>query len=715
MSSLEDTMRNIDRSIERSLSDASEWFAQFADLSWVTGDGGGRMPLGLTKDDKVHVWHDRQGRWIEDGVVLEGTPVDLMVNGSKVPAGSLKVQYDNRSGIQWIHPVEARDILRKVPRPRARAPDRSQADFLQELHRVEKNCREMRSQFTDTSFQIPLSSKVTSVNRVQEITRHDGQILNPAQGRVDWKLFRGVPRADDVLQGELGDCWFLSALAVLADFQEGRFVRALLPGQDDVSPVAAYLVRLCIGGQWRGVLVDDRLPCMGGGRYHIQMAYCVTTRMQLWASIIEKAFAKACGSYEAIRGGEAGEALEMLTGWPSTMIIFGKSDFNADIFWAQLCSSRDCGFLMTCSTKRVSAMSLETDHVYSLIDVAEVQTKSGVTRLLKIRNPHSKSKWQGDWSDGSARWTPALRRKLGVPEEGQPHIFWMALDDFLYQFAHCTICCIRSAEWYEARQSVHIPAGDVPNTAFILEASEMTECSLSLVQPGDRLRKGPFFRGLENQPLACIGFVLLKMDGSQPNAIASAHMRRTSSASVETCWLQAGRYMLVPLSHHYGKPLNVTLACFSSKKVTMREQQLDRVQLRHAWAAYARENDMKCERFHGAVLHIGKGEGGSVVAFAENFGSGYFNVELSFRSESLQFSRKAATTNDWLAPGTGQLLQIAQPGATQDGQVSWRSSHKFSMTARPPDMRWHSPAADHDLHMPFAMGASSSATPCITQ
>jgi len=566
------------------------------------------------------------------------------------------------------------------------------------------------------------------VNRVRELTRHDGKVLNAAgPGRPDWRLFRGVPAADDVLQGELGDCWFLSSLAVLADFQEGRHVYALLPGQDQISPVSAYMVRLCVAGQWRDVIVDDRLPCMGGGRYHVQLAYCVTMRMQIWASIIEKAFAKTCGSYEAIRGGEAGEALEMLTGWPCTMIIFGRPEFDPDIFWATLCSSRDAGFLMTCSTKTVRAMSLETDHVYSLLDVAEVHSKAagGQVRLLKIRNPHSKSKWQGAWSDSSSAWTPELRRKLGCPEGGSPHVFWMPMDDFLYQFAHCTICCIRSAEWHEARQPVLVPSGNVPSKAFILEASETTECSLNLVQPGPRLRKGPFFRGLEHQPLACAGLVVVALDGPQAAssapAVASAHMRRKDSVTVDTCWLQAGRYMVVPLSLHSGSPVSMTLACFSSKKLSIREQRLDRTQLRSAWAAYAKDNDARPERFHGASLYIGKGEGGSVVAYAENAGAGYLNVELSFKSEALQFSRKAATTGDWLAPGTGQILQICQPGATFDGQVSWRSSHKFAMTPKTPTTAWHTPVfapSDSDMHTPFKLGgslASAGGVNCITQ
>merc|ERR1719401_91609 len=110
--------------------------------------------------------------------------------------------------------------------------------------------------------------------------------------------------------------------------------------------------------------------------------------MQLWASLIEKGFAKACGSYQAIVGGEAGEALSALTGWPCTLIRFDRPDFDPDILWATLCSARDAEFLMTCSTRSVKASSLMPDHVYSLMSVYEAADAArGSVRLVKIRNP----------------------------------------------------------------------------------------------------------------------------------------------------------------------------------------------------------------------------------------------------------------------------------------------------------------------------------------
>jgi len=579
-----------------------------------------------------------------------------------------------------------------------------------------------------------LRRQVTEWCRPCEITRHDGQNLAGDDGwnlfstplashpQVDWQLFRGHPRADDVLQGELGNCWFLSSLAAVAEFQNGRFVRALLPSQTTTSREGVYLVRLCLGGRWRGIIVDDRLPCIGGGRYYKQLGYCVTRRLQLWASIIEKGFAKACGSYDALVGGEASEALSMFTGWPCTMIIFHRRDFNPDLLWAALCSSRDAEFLMTCSTKDVKSPSLVPDHVYTLMDLFELPCSTDVSgkekqqvRLLKIRNPNERNKWQGAWSDNSPLWTPQLRRQLGCPEGGTTGIFFMALGDFLEQFAHCTICKIRKSNWFEGRHPVRLPTNNVPSVGLVLKASDTAECSLSLVQPEERIRNGPFCKHLR-EPLACIGFVLLSLD--DPSAdVAIANMKRRNAVSAD-CWIQPGRsYLLVPLCWNTGSSLVATLACVSSRPVMLKERQLPRDSLRAAWATYARKNAMRSEQFHGGVLHLGNAGGGSVVALAENRSTGFFSLELSLKCSNVHFSRGRNVTKDWVPPGHGQVLQVVLPSSTGDFP-SWKSVHKFGVTSKLPMGSRHNPPllSEEDLHEPFPLqDASSGSSACLHQ
>jgi len=268
----------------------------------LTGCRNAHLPLGLKKGDEVQVWNHGKGAWIGDAVIQKSTTKEAFVNGSWLPAGSLKVSLDGGEAVRWVQPAEARSVLRRLPRPQAlpscmawAAAEDAVKQALQELQAVQARSRATRRPFIDESLALPTGCSVELWSRPCEVTKHEGQLLcdvdiswsifgvgSPQQWpSVDWQLFRGRPRSDDVLQGELGDCWFLSSLAALADYQDGRFVQALLPCQQHFTSTGAYLVRLCLGGVWRGVLVDDRLPCAGGAGRHTQLAFCTTGRLQL--------------------------------------------------------------------------------------------------------------------------------------------------------------------------------------------------------------------------------------------------------------------------------------------------------------------------------------------------------------------------------------------------------------------------------------------------
>ncbi|KAJ1456714.1 hypothetical protein M885DRAFT_421726, partial [Pelagophyceae sp. CCMP2097] len=110
------------------------------------------------------------------------------------------------------------------------------------------------------------------------------------------------PEPRDVDQGEVGDCWLLSSLAVLAHYPE--LVRRLLV-TNAVSGAGAYAVRLCYAGEWRLLLLDDSLPVRGDGA----AAFARPRGGVLWVALLEKAVAKLFGSYAALESGTAAEAL----------------------------------------------------------------------------------------------------------------------------------------------------------------------------------------------------------------------------------------------------------------------------------------------------------------------------------------------------------------------------------------------------------------------
>jgi len=115
--------------------------------------------------------------------------------------------------------------------------------------------------------------------------------------------------AMSVTQEMVADCSFVCSLIIAALYeskQKKRLITSILFPQDShnlpvVNPSGKYLVRLFINGASRKVVVDDRLPCLTSQKHGYSRLLCSTAvrenRLELWVSIIEKAYMKVHGGY----------------------------------------------------------------------------------------------------------------------------------------------------------------------------------------------------------------------------------------------------------------------------------------------------------------------------------------------------------------------------------------------------------------------------------
>eukprot|EP01062_Namystynia_karyoxenos_P063439 TRINITY_DN5624_c0_g1_i1.p1 TRINITY_DN5624_c0_g1~~TRINITY_DN5624_c0_g1_i1.p1 ORF type:complete len:795 (+),score=299.89 TRINITY_DN5624_c0_g1_i1:63-2387(+) len=127
----------------------------------------------------------------------------------------------------------------------------------------------------------------------------------------------------DIDQHMLGDCWLLACIAGIAEFPLLVLSIFDAPYAEHPDPKAQRDRELRSGGMqlqlnkhgwWRTVTVDTFLPCMGGEPAY---TYNVEQPGELWAALIEKAYAKMHGSYGRLVGGNAAEAYPDLTGFPA--------------------------------------------------------------------------------------------------------------------------------------------------------------------------------------------------------------------------------------------------------------------------------------------------------------------------------------------------------------------------------------------------------------
>lgn len=443
-------------------------------------------------------------------------------------------------------------------------------------------CKEQGHPFVDDSFPpIPNSLFKNPKDHPNVVTKwlrpHEIVHGNLSEQRNKWAVFRS-PKPSDIVQGILGNCWFLSSLSVLAE-QPSLLEKIVITRE--YCPQGAYQIHLCKDGNWETVLVDDLFPCDVYGR----LVYSQAKRKQLWVPLIEKALAKIHGSYEALTSGWCIEGLSTLTGAPceSVPLTGVKTEEEKDLIWVKLLSCRESKFLMGAScgggnmkvdNADYERLGLISRHAYSILDVKDVDGH----RLVRFRNPWGRFSWRGDWSDSSKLWDriPKLRRKefLSNTAEG---VFWMSLADVLKYFDSVDICKYRS-DWMESRKCGVLPfsCDGPPLVVTLLEVFETTEVELGLFQGGGRnnckSKKSPI-------DLCICVFKSSGPDRDQIGSLVENGKRQLQSFVHCSCILEPGSYTVVSMAFNHwlqttGTPPRYTLSVHSSKALLVEQKTL---------------------------------------------------------------------------------------------------------------------------------------------
>jgi len=81
---------------------------------------------------------------------------------------------------------------------------------------------------------------------------------------------------------------------------------------DDSNYTGAFHFRFWVYGTWKDIVVDDYLPV---DQYN-NLIFCRNreTKNEYWCALLEKAYARLCGSYEVLDGGLTIEALIDMSG-----------------------------------------------------------------------------------------------------------------------------------------------------------------------------------------------------------------------------------------------------------------------------------------------------------------------------------------------------------------------------------------------------------------
>lgn len=302
--------------------------------------------------------------------------------------------------------------------------------------------------------------------------------------RIDWIFDKPQFEIDgfsssDLCQGSNGDCWFIAAVATICS--DPNLINRVCVERDEECGVYGFVFYR--DGEWIWTVVDDNLYLKYsdfdayGDRYDptgaketrykknnqtgsdaLYFASCADPN-ETWLPLLEKAYAKVHGDYDAIAGGWSGEAVEDLTGGVTSKVLTDRV-LSKERLWKELLQVNK-QFLFSASSPGSygddsdARRGLALSHAYSVIKAVDEEGEDGkkyrlvlirydvracnITLANQHRNPWGRranaamGEWTGPWSDGSREWTPYWMKKLDH-KFGDDGLFWMSYEDLLKRF-----------------------------------------------------------------------------------------------------------------------------------------------------------------------------------------------------------------------------------------------------------------------------------------
>ncbi|KAH7482145.1 Calpain-9 [Phytophthora ramorum] len=262
----------------------------------------------------------------------------------------------------------------------------------------------------------------------------------------------------DMRVGRLADAYVFGALSILSTSQlalsqvfpelsddlirpDRVEVGTAFPKEQQYNEEGVYAVRFWRNNRSRVVIVDDYIPCSQYGKPVFGSFTGSNGKFEIWSLLVEKAYAKLHGGYEAIVGGQEGYCLQDLYGGVPARYKLQEKCPNEEAAWQTISSTLQAGSLVGCSNEDMAAelpTGLRKTDAYGIMKLVELDYQGEHTRLVQLRNSwgigihQQPEKWKGSWSNGDPKWhTFSRMQKVECGFQfREDHTYWMDFSAF---------------------------------------------------------------------------------------------------------------------------------------------------------------------------------------------------------------------------------------------------------------------------------------------
>ena len=265
--------------------------------------------------------------------------------------------------------------------------------------------------------------------------------------KIEWKsadkiwgdeisIFGETISENDIKLGMVKDAYFVAAIKALIKYPSiiiQLFKTMMLPKDD-----SGIQIFLKIEGVWTIYIIDNYFPV---SKETGETIFCDSPTKNLWAVLLEKAWAKANFGYGNIVQGLTSEVFDAFTPFISKPINALKEDMESLWETIKVVEKNNC--IMTATVKEgtpgIEDVGLIKNYSVIFVSCHEETYKGNNIKLMKMWNPFEEMKWLGDYSAKSELWNKDLKTLFKYNGDEEDGTFLISFDDLKLFFRNINI------------------------------------------------------------------------------------------------------------------------------------------------------------------------------------------------------------------------------------------------------------------------------------